>query len=188
MSILAHTSSHLSTAVDLLLCDNSHSMEITDVAATEGVSSAGPSPSSVEESINAGSKFDFWLKIRITGNNSLRTWSCLLLGWFNLKSDSLYEGGQEVWMTGLRRKMSCFNHRISWFLPINSRLRTLSSSELSVHTCTFKYDQDMSRQSFSQQLLEEFLAPFWPMPTSAVPQWGLEVTCSWDSSWLAFCK
>ena len=59
MSILAHTSSHLSTAVDLLLCDNSRSMEITDVAATEPVSSAGPSPLSVEESINAGSKFDF---------------------------------------------------------------------------------------------------------------------------------
>lgn len=81
MSILAHTSSHLSTAVDLLLCDNSCNMEITDVSATERVSSAGPSPSSAEGSVNAGS---LWLKIRIAGYNSLRTRNCLLLGWFGL--------------------------------------------------------------------------------------------------------
>lgn len=65
MSILAHTSTHLSTAVNLLLCDNSCGMEITDVTAVQRVCSAGPLPSVVGESINAESKSDFCLRIRI---------------------------------------------------------------------------------------------------------------------------
>lgn len=48
-------------------------MEITDVTATQRVSSAGPLCSVVEKSSNAESKFDFCLKIRIMGNNLLKT-------------------------------------------------------------------------------------------------------------------
>lgn len=78
MSVLAHTSTHLSTAVNLLLCGNFCGMEITDVTAIPRVCSAAPLPSVVRESANAESKFNFCLKIRIAGNNLLKTRSCLL--------------------------------------------------------------------------------------------------------------